>query len=96
MTYDKLIELCKGGDPLIDVDRPDSWKVTPEGLLILGQSGPTDYASDMLIRIEPGGLRAWMRDPEGTTAEDAFHGAEWTAEAFFQEYDSLCTLAYSW
>lgn len=37
-----------------------------------------------------------MRDPEGTSEEDKFHGPDWTAEAFFQEYESLCTWAYSW
>lgn len=96
MTYDELMAMAKEGDPLCDPDRPEKMRVTEEGLLILGSSGPTEFASDMLIRIEPNGLRAWMRDPDGTSAADAFHGSAWTAEAFFEEYDALVSWAYSW
>lgn len=100
MTYDDLVALAKEEDPLIDPDRPDSATVTDEGLIILGQNGDGDgqgtYASDMRIVIEPNGLRAWMRDPEGSSGEDVFHGPDWTAEAFFEEYASLVSWAYSW
>lgn len=96
MTYEELLAMAKDGDPLFDPDHPEKASITAEGLLILGSSGPEEYASDILIRIEPEGLRAWMRDPEGTSEEDRFHGPDWTAEAFFQEYESLCSWAYGW
>lgn len=101
MTYDELMAMAKEGDPLIDPDRPEKASITEEGLVILGQNGDGDgqgvYASDLRIRIEPDGrLRAWLRDPEGSTGEDVFHGPEWTAEAVFSEYEDLVTWAYSW
>lgn len=96
MTYDELTALCMQGDVLVDPARPDRVSQTEEGLIILGQSGPEEYASDMRIVIEPNGLRAWMRDPEGTSEEDKFHGPDWTEEAFFETYDALVSWAYSW
>lgn len=100
MTYEELVAMAKEGDPLIDVDRPDSVSITDEGLIILGQNGDGDgsgvYASDMRVVIEPNGFRAWMRDPEGSEGEDVFHGPVWTAEAFFEDYESLVTWAYEW
>lgn len=100
MTYDQLLELCKTGDVLINPYRPEGATVTEEGLIILGYNGDGDgygyYASDLRLVIEPNGIRAWMRDPEGTSEEDVFHGPTWTAEAFFEDYESLVSWAYSW
>lgn len=103
MTYDDLMILVKGSenqDPLIDPDHPERASITDEGLVILGQNGDGDgsgtFCSDMRIVIEPNGFRAWMRDPEGSSGEDVFHGPDWMAEAFFEEYDSLVTWAYEW
>lgn len=99
MTYDELIELARSGDPLFDPAEPDSVSVTEEGLVILGGTGAEEgstMCSDLRIRIEDGGLRAWMRDPVGTADEDVFHGREWTAEAFFEDYDDLVSWAYAW
>lgn len=95
MTYDELMAMAREDDPLIDPDRPDSASVTPEGLLILG-TAEGGYQSDMLIRIEPNGLRAWMRDPQDLPDVDAFHGKEWSEEAIFEDYEALRSWAYSW
>lgn len=95
MTYEELLAMAKEGDPLIDPNRPDSASITPEGLLILG-SAEGGYMSDMLIRIEPDGLRSWMRDPEGASGDDVFHGREWTAEFLAPNYEALVGWAYSW
>ena len=95
MTYEELLAMAKEGDPLVDLDHLERATVTPEGLLILGTL-KDGYTSDMLIRIEPDGLRAWMRDPEGASGEDVFHGPTWTAEYLAPDYDALVTWAYSW
>lgn len=100
MTYEELLAMAKEGDPLIDPDRPESATVTEEGLIILGQNGDGSgsgvYASDMRVVIEPNGFRCWMRDPQGSSGEDVFHGPDWTAEAFLEDYDALVSWAYSW
>jgi hypothetical protein len=96
MTYEELLALAKTGDPLIDMERPDSASITSDGLLILG-SADGGYMSDMLVRIEPdASMRVWVRDPSGTSADDCFHGPDWTAETVFRDYEDLVTWAYSW
>lgn len=99
MTYEELIGLARNGDPLIDPESPDSVSVTDEGLVILGSHGREvgeTMCSDMKIRIEHNGFRAWFRDPAGATEEEVFHGPDWTAERFFEDYDDLVSWAYTW
>ena len=92
MTYDELTALAKTGDPLI---ADDPYSVGDDGLTILG-SLQDGWRPDLRIRIEPGGLRAWLRDPAGAEGEDVMHGPDWAEERLFTEYDCLVDWAYSW
>jgi hypothetical protein len=94
MTCEELLVRAQTGDPLFDPDRDGGAYITPTGLLLLGTS-EGGYNSDMFIKIEEGGFRVWLRDPDNLT-DEPFHGREWTHETFFEEYDSLVTWAYSW
>lgn len=98
MTYEELIELGLSGDPIIDPKRPA--QITPEGLFIPGicevEDGEVvgESADDLLIKIEEGGFRAWVRHPEGDP--DPYRGPGWQAEAFFETYTELLHWIYDW
>lgn len=94
-TYDALIALARDGDPLIDPDRPDSFSVTEDGLIILGQDDDNGRALDVRVVLEGERMRAWVRDPAEHQGEP-FLGREWAGEAVFHNYDDLVHWAYSW
>lgn len=97
MTYDQLVALACSGDRLIDADRPDSYRITADGLIIDGAADECgSYQSDMRIVIEPGGFRVWLRDPKDLNGTPCFHGAAWSHERFCPTYSDLTDWVYSW
>lgn len=91
MTYEELIEKCKNGDPVIDVDRPDSWRVTEEGLIIDGIDEETEFCLDVRIEIlNNGAFCVWVREPKD------FLGRGWTHGIVLDSYEKVCSWLYSW